>query len=376
MTVGLKYCIRCLYPETKPDLRFNENGLCSACQNFDGRKNIDFPERAEQFLKIVIRGSAKSPYDVIVPVSGGKDSTYQVVKCKELGLRVLAVNAKTDLLSDIGRVNIDNIGRLCDLVEVTPHQEHRKAIMKFALREVGDWSWCEHVLIHTVPFREAIQRGVKTIVFGELAQHEYGAGPKGSEDQQRMTRRWVEEFGGLLGLRVEDIKDILGLTSKDVAMYTFPTQEELELSGVQAVWLGNYFQWDGYENSEISRKHGFKTWWGTHIEGSYANYENLDNLFTGPRDYLRYVKYGYGRCTDIVSNHIRRGRMEREEGLMFVRERDGDIPTSYLGTPLGVMTDYIGISVMDFIDVARKFANKRLFDTSAPGWPKPLFEAH
>jgi hypothetical protein len=74
-----------------------------------------------------IRGKS---HDVIVAVSGGKDSTAQVVKCIELGLRPLAVCATTDHLSAVGRKNLDNIANLCDLIEVTPHKPTRKRSRK------------------------------------------------------------------------------------------------------------------------------------------------------------------------------------------------------------------------------------------------------
>jgi N-acetyl sugar amidotransferase len=374
----MKYCTRCVYPETKPDLHFDETGLCSACQNYDRRSGVDWPARQAEFIKTVEAAwPHKSVPLVIVPVSGGKDSTAQVVKCRELGFRVLAVNARTDLLTPIGRENLDNIGRMCDLVEFHPNDAIRRKIMRLALDEVGDWSWPEHVLIHTVPFQAAIQWKIPSIVYGELSQDEYGAGPAGSEAMQRMTRRYVEEFAGLLGLRVGDVQSLLGLTDEDVSMYKFPHSDELLVHGVQALWLGSYYPWDGYDNFIIAKKHGFKSIDG-HVEGSLYGYENLDNYATGPRDYLRWVKYGYGRATDIACNHVRRGRIRRDEAVALIKKHDGAFPTSYLGRSLASIVGELGLSINNFVYAADRFTNKQLFTLSigpagAPR-PTPLFE--
>lgn len=371
----MKYCTRCVYPELKPDLRFNEEGLCSACQNYDRRKDVDWTARAAEFVETVERSwRHKGVPLVIVPVSGGKDSTAQVLKCKELGFRVLAVNARTDMLTPIGRRNLDNIGRMCDLVELHPNDDVRRRIMRLALNEVGDWSWPEHVLIHTAPFQAAVKWDIPTIVFGELPQDEYGAGPIGSEDMQRMTRRYVEEFAGLLGLRVDDVQEILGLSHEDMEMYRFPSSNILEDYGVQSIWLGKYFPWDGYENFVIAEQNGFEYIDG-HVEGSLYGYENLDNYCTGGRDYLRWVKYGYGRATDIACNHIRRGRLSREEAGALVRERDGTFPWTYLGKPLHEIVGPLGLTLDDFVNIADRFTNKQIFKMSLSSpRPTPLFE--
>lgn len=80
----LKYCTRCLYPHTKPGIWFNDQGVCAACVAYDERKLIDWEQREEEFNKLCIKHiNTDSQWDCIVPVSGGKDSTWQVIKAKE-----------------------------------------------------------------------------------------------------------------------------------------------------------------------------------------------------------------------------------------------------------------------------------------------------
>jgi N-acetyl sugar amidotransferase len=346
-------CRRCLYPNTKPDLHFNSEGICSACQAYDNRPKVDWAQRKQQFLDFVNDHRGKT-HDVIVACSGGKDSTAQIVKCLELGLKPLAVTATTDHLSDIGRRNLDNVSRLCDHVEVTPNKLTRARISKFALQEVGDISWCEHHLIWSVPAREAVQRNIPIVIYGENPQNEYGAGPAGSEKQTKLTKAWVDDFGGLLGLRLDDMADILDIPQRELEIYRYPK------GGVQALFLGAYFPWDGFENYEIAKHHGFEAY-PTDVEGSEGGYENLDNHQTGLHDLMRWLKFGYTRADDILSNHIRRGRLRRDEAVWFTLDVDKR-PTTYLGKPYSEILSRIGMSVLEFDSVCERFTNREVVD--------------
>src|SRR5690606_14505482 len=103
-----------LYPETKPDIWFDEKGKCAACIAFDARKDIDWNAREKEFIDMVehIKLNRRTYYDCVIPVSGGKDSHFQVIMALKYGLRPLCVTATTDYLSDLGRRNLDNLQRL------------------------------------------------------------------------------------------------------------------------------------------------------------------------------------------------------------------------------------------------------------------------
>lgn len=345
-------CSRCLYPSTKPDLHFTD-GLCSACIAFDKRADIDWTHRCEQFLELVKANPGKS-HDVIVAVSGGKDSTAQVVRCIELGLRPLAVCATTDHLSLLGRKNLDNIANLCDLVEVTPHKPTRRNISKWALENLGDISWCEHHLIWSVPVREALAREIPIVLYGECPQNEYGAGPSGSEKQTQLTQSWVHEFGGLLGFRLSDVADILDIEPKHLELYRRPDTDK-----VQAVFMGAYFPWDGFENYKIAERNGF-TPYHADVEGSLFGFENIDNVQTGAHDHLRWLKFGYSRACDIASNHIRRGYMDRDVAADLVMAREGKFPKTYLGVPIEDMLAPLGMTLDEFNKVCDRFTNREV----------------
>lgn len=364
----IRYCRRCVMPETKPDIFFDDEGVCSACRHFAARDDVDWDRRRTELEEIL--GRYRSPtgddYDCIVPVSGGKDSTFQTLRVIQLGLNPLCITSATCKLTPIGRRNLDNLKRLgVDSMEVTPNPLVRRRINRLALREVGDISWPEHVGIFTAPVRLAVQLKIPLIVWGENSQNEYG-GPAAAADDNVLTRRWLEEFGGLLGLRVSDLVGQEGIANRDLIPYTYPTDEQLAEVGVTGIFLGYYLPWDGWGNQVIAQAHGFETY-PHFVEGSLVNYENLDNAFHGIHDYFKFVKYGFGRATDLACMAVRRGRLSRDDAVELVRLHDGNFPSSYLGVSLEEMLDELELSHDEFVDICDRFTNKRLFETDRQG---------
>jgi N-acetyl sugar amidotransferase len=370
----MKYCKRCLYPDTKPNLEFNDDGVCSACTAYDARRTIDWTERHEQFNAIVRTArSAGRDYDCIIPVSGGKDSTYQVVTALEHGLRPLAVTAMTDHLTDLGWQNLNNISKLgVDHIMVQPNQQLRRKLNKYCLETVGDISWPEHVLIFTTPIQVAVEKGIPLILYGECPENEYG-GPGNAQTVSRMDRRWLEEFGGLNGLRVNDIVDSGLATEAQMAPYQYPNPARCEALGLDCLFLGQFFEWDGLHNAAISGQHGFQES-AYRVEGGLLNTENLDNGQTGIHDYIKHTKFGFGRATDHACNAIRRGQMTREEGIELVTIYDGRVPWRYMDVPLQEVLESIGMTLLEFKDCVLKFTDKKLFNIGRDGWPAMKFK--
>ena len=365
---SLTYCKRCLMPDTKPDLFLDDEGICNACRSYENRAEVDWTKRYDELQEILSKYKNKdgTNWDCIVPVSGGKDSTYQVVKMLQLGLNPLCVTSTTCDLSNIGRKNIENIKNLgVDYVEMSPNPNIRAKLNSIGLKQVGDISWPEHVGIFTIPVRAAVQYKVPLIVWGENSQNEYG-GPAAAADDSILNRRWLEEFGGLLGMRVADLIGMEGIEKKDLICYTYPTDEELEKVGVTGLFLGHYIPWDGLSNALIAQANGF-TNYSKIVEGSMVSYENLDNHQTGIHDYFKFLKFGFGRTTDLVCMQIRRGRITRQDGLDTVMRLDGKFPWEYLGKSLNEILKPLNITVDEFIRLCDKFTNKKIFKRDSSG---------
>jgi len=83
MSKDILRCKNCLMPSTRPRISFNESGICNACVWSVEKKSVNWKERENELIKILDKFSNKgSTYDVIVPVSGGKDSCYVSWKLK------------------------------------------------------------------------------------------------------------------------------------------------------------------------------------------------------------------------------------------------------------------------------------------------------
>lgn len=364
----LKWCKRCVMPDTKPDLLLDEEGICNACRSYENRSMVDWDKRRKELEEVLARyrNTDGSNWDCIVPVSGGKDSTYQVIRILQQGLNPLCVTSTTCDLSNIGRKNIENIKALgVDYVEFSPNKKVRATLNRLGLTEVGDISWPEHVGIFTIPVRAAVQYGVPLIIWGENSQNEYG-GPAAAANNNVLNRRWLEEFGGLLGMRVSDLVGQHGLKERQMIAYTYPTDAQLSEVGVTGLFLGHYVPWDGLSNALISVANGFTSYPGT-VEGSMVNYENLDNHQTGIHDYFKFLKFGFGRATDHACLHIRRGRMTRQDGIDLVRKLDGKFPWEYLGKSLEDIIGPLDMTVEEFVRVCDRFTNKKLFERHSDG---------
>ncbi len=355
-------------PNTKPDLQLDNDGVCSACRSYEQRSEVNWDSRYEE-LQIILkkyRNKDNSNWDCIVPVSGGKDSTYQVVRMLQMGLNPLCVTSTACDLSEIGRTNIENIKHLgVDYLEMSPNSSIRAKLNRIGLKQVGDISWPEHVGIFTIPVRAAVQFNIPLIVWGENSQNEYG-GPAAAANNDILNRRWLEEFGGLLGMRVTDLIGMEGIEKKHTIPYTYPTDAELKKVGVTGLFLGHYIPWDGLSNALIAQANGFNTY-HKFVEGSMVSYENLDNCQTGIHDYFKFLKFGFGRATDIACTHIRRGRLTRQDGLETVKRLDGLFPWEYLGKSLEEILKPLEINLDEFIKICDQFTNKKIFKRDSSG---------
>lgn len=371
----MKYCTRCLYPATKPDLTFDDAGVCSACQAFEARNAVDWDARGTDLAKVMSNARREAQdrgasYDCIVPVSGGKDSHHQVLTALEWNMRVLAVTAETDHLTPIGRRNLDNIAKLgCDHIEVKTNPVIRRKVNRLTLETIGDISWAEHITIFSIPVRVASMMKIPLIIWGENSQNEYG-GPTTAQSATTLTQDWLNEFGGLNGLRVADVEDMIGGPLGD--LYHYPQLPE-GTPAPEGIFLGQFLPWNGLANAHRAMDHGFECHPLT-VEGSYGSFENLDNAQTGIHDYFKYLKFGFGRATDILSNFIRRDGIPRSEAVKVAKERDGMFPARYLGVPLGEVLRPLEMTVEQFLEVCDTFTNRDLFaGTHVVGDIRPLF---
>jgi N-acetyl sugar amidotransferase len=362
----MKYCKNCLFPDTKPELEFDENGVCSACISSQKKEKIDWASRKKELSDIFQKYKIDdgSNYDCIIPVSGGKDSHFQVHVIKnEFDLNPLLVSFHPRDFTELGRKNIENIKNLgVDCIEFTSNPIVYKKLAKFGFDELGDCAWPEHIGIFTVPVQIAVALKIPLIIWGENPQFEYG-GPESISSNPNLDKNWCENHGGyfLDKIKPEDmVKHEIKL--RDLKPYLYPNDEQLEKAKINGIFLGHYLKWDARKQLEIIKERGFIVS-PVPIEGTYTNFENLDTKYVSFHDYFKFLKFGFGRATDHASIDIRNNRLTREDGLKLVKEHEGKIPIKYLQE---FLSDF-NISFDEFLGICDKFTNKNIFKTDSSG---------
>ena len=359
----MKYCKKCLYPNTKPQLQFDERGICSACNNHKLKDEVNWVKKKEDLLLILEKYRSKNGnnYDCIIPVSGGKDSTFQTYTIKEtFGLNPLAVNFHPHDQTEIGRKNLENLKQLgVDCIEFSPNPIVYSKLAKFGLVELGDFQWPEHIGIFTIPVQVAVRYKIPLIIWGENPQLEYGQ-PTNIDTDTILDREWNEKNGGYFLDKIKP-KDMTkyGFKTKELIPYIYPSDDDIRQIGVTGIFLGSYIKWDLFKQLDFVKELGFSE--NDELkEGTYDKWENLDVYFTVFHDYFKFLKYGFGRTTDHASIEIRYERITREQGIELVKKYEGKIPRKYLDKFL----KSADISEQEFHDICDKFTNKEIFLTN------------
>ena len=107
-----------------------------------------------------------------------------------------------------------------------------------------------------------------------------------------------------------------GITAQDMIPYRYPTDDEIYDLDLKGLFLGNYVYWEANEHGPmVQREYGFRSSEKS-FDRTYRKMSNLDDMHeNGAHDYLKFIKFGYGRCSDHVAKDIRAGLMNREEGI-------------------------------------------------------------
>ena len=310
----IKFCAKCVMPDTRPDLSFDEAGVCAACRSIERKKQVDWEQRAADWANLVAWAKDRgvhSQYDCIAAVSGGKDSHFIVYQCIGAGLRTLGVSFEPSSMTPIGQQNLDNLTNFCDVIQVKKRRDVYRALRLAGFRNVGDSEWPNHVGIFTSVTRAAVEKGIPLILWGENPQTEY-APPNEASQAHGLDRKWFEEFGGLLGLRVKDVGG-QNLSEYDLVPYIWPPAERVKELGLRSVFLGNYFFWDSVSlGIGMCDKMGFNGTGGS----SYWPFENIDDRCAVVwHDFLGLLKYGYSRAQAQLSIEIRHGYSSRAAAL-------------------------------------------------------------
>jgi N-acetyl sugar amidotransferase len=351
----MKTCNKCGLPETYETLEFDEQGICNICHQHEYKnEKIDWTKRFKALENLVQKHRGKGSYDCIIPFSGGKDSTFTLYYMVEkMGLKPLVIQfdhgfMRPGLLEN----NVRTFRRLgVDVHSFTPNWRVVKRLMRESFIRKGDFCWHCHTGIFAYPVRMAVRLQIPFIIWGEPSS-EYTAYFNYEDDTiEQVDERRFNRFVNL-GITAEDMEGMIfgddPLDSRDLEPYTYPTTKELRALGCESVCLGSFIPWDVKQQvGIITRELGWK---GDDVEGMPRGlypYEKIECYMQGVRDYIKYLKRGYARVTQMTALDIRNGRMSRAEALKLIEQHEGRKPPS-----LELFLDYIGMSEDQFHEVA------------------------
>ena len=369
----MKYCQSCVYPIQPVTAQAEHGGFCNACRTSEALARVadaDFWNRRQtQFEQIVdqYRSADGSNYDCIVPASGGKDSYWQAYLLKyAYGMNPLLVSYHGNNFLPEGQRNLDRMREALgvDQLMFGPNVETLRKLNRICFKKIGDMNWHAHAAANTVPLRVAVQFNVPLIVWGQLnwtvsdilAEHPVDYRASAVINNELRGLSWRDMLG-----------DSESLDPRELLWLRFPSEQTLRTSGTRGVYLGNFFKWDANEQAMLMQdKFDFESAQEP-FERTYRTTSCLDDMHeSGIRDYLRFIKYGYGRASDHASQDIRDGYITRQEAIGLVQLYDHVRPRRDLERWLR----YVDISEVEFDQIADTFRSPRVWWIENGQWYK------
>lgn len=372
----IKYCKKCVVSNQRPRIVFDEEGVCSACRfSYEKYNKIDWVEKEKQLRQVLDKYRRDDGrWDVIVPASGGKDSTFVAHQLKtKYGMHPLTITWAPFRYTDIGYKNfIDFVDSgFNNLMAYQNGCFHRK-LSRLAFEELGDaWQPFTYGQV-CYAFHIAMKFGIKLIFFGENPESEYGGVTRFKDKSFTPIEEWGEIYfkGPMvdqlvdIGLKHKDYFSKDDFDSSDLTFYRVPPMEELRKSQCEVHWYGYYHKWVPQENYYYAVDHANFSANPERSEGTYSKYASLDDRMDGFHYYLGFIKFGIGRTTSDTAHEIRDGHITREEGVALVRRYDGEFPKKYFKEFL----QYLDITEEHFWRVVDSWRQPHIWEKTNGEW--------
>lgn len=367
------WCTRCVYPSiSAAPMEFDDHGVCTGCQMSDAKAAIpssEWSRRKEILREIVERHRCRdgSRHDVVVGVSGGKDSYFQVhVLKEEFGLNPLLVTYDGNNWTDVGWRNMVRMREAFDVdhVIIRPSVQTLKTLNRLAFIVMGDMNWHGHVGIMTVPMMEAARRKIPLVFYGEHGYLDLSGQFSLDDFPEVNYRDRLEHFAR--GYEWTYFVDRERLTSQQLEIWKYPSDQQILDLDLRGLFLGNYVFWEANEHIRlVQERYGFEV---SHepFDRTYRTMSNLDDMHeNGAHDYLKYIKFGYGRATDHTCKDIRAGLMSRGQAIDLVDHYDPVRPRD-----IQRWLEYVGMTEDEFDRIADTFRDPRVWWMEGGRWTR------
>ncbi len=351
-------------PDTRPGIRFDEEGVCSACRAYERRAAIDWDARWKELEAICdkYRGMNGDGPDCAIAVSGGKDSHYQVHLIKEvMHMNPILFSVEDNFpMTDAGVHNLKNISEAfgCSIVSMKPDIKAQKKIMRYMFERYGKPTWYIDRLIYTYPLIMAEKFNTPLLVYGENVSYEYG----GSDAKETYSAREQLSNGVASGIDEQELIDGAGVSVQDLFLTRAPKAESLEK--LDPIYISYFEPWNSFRNYEFAKRRGFHDltheWKRTH---HVEDFDQVDSRAYLVHSWLKYPKFGHASATDYAARMVRYGIITREEAVKLVKEHDHALDPRSVRD----FCDFCGYTEAEFWAIIDSLYNKDLFEKNDLG---------
>ncbi len=298
----MRYCKKCVMPDTRPGISFNEEGICSACQSVERRKKINWDKRFRELEELCdkYRGMNGDSYDCAIAVSGGKDSHYQVHLMKNImKMNPILFSVEDNFpMTAAGLHNIKNISEEfgCNIISLKPDIKAQKTLMRYTFEKYGKPTWFVDRLIYTFPMLMALKFNTPLLVYGENISYEYG----GADAVETYSARGLINNGVASDIDFAELCRLDGIDEKVLSMTKAPDMEEL--NKLDPMYVSYFVPWNSVANYQFAKAHGFHDL--THEWDRTQTIENFDQVDSRAylvHPWMKYPKFGHSSATDYAA---------------------------------------------------------------------------
>jgi N-acetyl sugar amidotransferase len=351
-------------PDTRPGITFNEDGICSGCQSYSKRSNIDWKARFKEFENICnkYRGmNGAGGYDCAIAVSGGKDSHYQVYVMKEImGMNPILFSVEDNFtMTEAGKHNLRNISEAfgCNVIAIKPDIKTQKTLMRKTFEKYGKPTWLLDRLIYTYPLIMSLKFNTPLLVYGENVSYEYG----GSDGKETYSAREILKNGVASDIPMAELLGN-GVTEKELSLTIAPPKDELDR--LDPIYLSYFMPWNSVSNYEFAKSRGFHDltheWDRTMC---VENFDQIDSFAYMVHAWMKYPKFGHAAATDYTSRFVRYGLMSRDEAVSLVNKHDHALDPKCVAD----FCSFTGYTEAEFWKIVDGFYNRDIFEKDAFG---------
>ena len=249
-----------------------------------------------------------------------------------------------------------------DNLMVRPNQKISQHFARRFFTERGNPKVHWDAGVNAVPVQVAVNYNIPLVFYAEHGESEYGG--RLLSEEHRKIRDFTEVIEHQIGDDPANWVDDV-VKPSDLNPYIYPSLDAVTHAGIKALYFAYFFRWSMFENYQyIKDKIDFRLAAQGHTDGTFTNFDSLDDKIDDVYYYLQYIKFGFGRAARDASRLIHNNHMTREEAVTLARKYDGEFPRTHYQDVL----NYLSMSSDEFAQTVDLHRNREIWEMSGNEW--------